>query len=159
MFALVVCTPLLLILHKTGIEPLFPLPTNHEMTIILVNGLIGTILCDYLWLYASVLTSPLTATVSLTLSVPLSMIADASIRERYPTRIELIAAAPIMVVSGIISLYFLRQNDRCFIVVCCSFFPLEQITVSRCEFSARRHQAGRAKAPARRRLVQRRQQK
>lgn len=43
---------------------------------ILINGLIGTVLSEFLWLWGCFLTSSLIGTLALSLTIPLSMIAD-----------------------------------------------------------------------------------
>ena len=40
------------------------------------NGLVGTVISDYLWVLAVLLVSPVVATAGLSLTIPLSMIAD-----------------------------------------------------------------------------------
>ncbi|KAI6229035.1 Solute carrier family 35 member F5 [Aphelenchoides fujianensis] len=96
LFSFVVCTPLLAILHHTGVEPQLPLPTNEEMLLILFNSLIGSIFSDYLWLYACTLTSGLVASISLTLTIPLSIVADVVIQRELPDLPQCLAAIPIM---------------------------------------------------------------
>ncbi|XP_071941987.1 solute carrier family 35 member F5-like [Antedon mediterranea] len=55
---------------------LFELPSRKVWCYILVNGLIGTVLSEFLWLWGCFLTSSLIATLSLSLTIPLSVIAD-----------------------------------------------------------------------------------
>lgn len=104
-FSFIVFTPLLLILDKLGIEALFPLPTRQEILIILLNSVIGSIFSDYLWLYATLLTSSLVSSISLTLTIPLSLIADVFIRHQSPSLPQLIAAVPITIVSNSLDQY------------------------------------------------------
>lgn len=97
--SIIVFTPLLFVVDKLGIESLFPLPTRQEILILLLNSIIGSIFSDYLWLYATLLTSSLVSSISLTLTIPLSLIADVFVRNQSPSLSQLIAAVPIMIVS------------------------------------------------------------
>lgn len=99
LFSFVVFTPVILVVHQNGYEPQLPLPTRQEMLILILNSLIGSIFSDYLWLYATLLTSSLVSSISLTLTIPLSLICDLLIRNQPPTLNQLIAAIPIMIVS------------------------------------------------------------
>ena len=68
--------PVLLLLHATNIEPLV-LPSPRVAGFLVLNSLLGTVLSELLWLYATLLTSPLIATLALSLTIPLAMAADA----------------------------------------------------------------------------------
>ncbi|TKR92544.1 hypothetical protein L596_007176 [Steinernema carpocapsae] len=93
---LVAGTPLLYFLHISGIEKITPWPTEDEWVVLLASGIFGTVISDYLCLYASALTGSLTASLSFTLSIPFSMIADVLFRHRPPTSLQIIAAIPIV---------------------------------------------------------------
>lgn len=96
MFAIFVCTPLMILVHESGLEPQLPPPTPLQWGVVVLNGLVGSIFADYLWLYATLLTNSLISSISLTLSIPLSMLADALIRMQPPNAAQLLAAVPIM---------------------------------------------------------------
>jgi len=99
LFNLTLLWPGLYILHVTGIEPFYPLPNRTQLLYLGVNGLLGTVLSDYLWLLGCFLTSSLIATLSLSLTVPFSMIADAILwKKSYPW--------PFMVGSVLVILAF-----------------------------------------------------
>jgi solute carrier family 35, member F5 len=51
-------------------------PDLQTFGYILLNGLIGTALSDYLWLLSVLLTSPVVATLGLSLTIPVSMVCD-----------------------------------------------------------------------------------
>lgn len=85
LFCLVILWPGLYFLHATGIEPFYPLPNRTQMMYIAVNGIVGTVLSEYLWLWGCFLTSSLIATLSLSLTVPMTVIADNILwKETYP---------------------------------------------------------------------------
>ncbi|EGV62570.1 hypothetical protein PSN45_000256 [Yamadazyma tenuis] len=74
-FTLVILFPVMVILHFTGVER-FVLPTNkHALTSLSINMLI-TLISDFCWCRAVLLTSPLTVTVGLSLTIPLAMVGD-----------------------------------------------------------------------------------
>uniref|UniRef100_A0A3Q2P8X4 Solute carrier family 35 member F5 n=1 Tax=Fundulus heteroclitus TaxID=8078 RepID=A0A3Q2P8X4_FUNHE len=75
LFNLLLLWPGFLLLHYTGFEP-FELPSQLVWTYILINGLIGTVLSEFLWLWGCFLTSSLIGTLALSLTIPLSILAD-----------------------------------------------------------------------------------
>ncbi|XP_034041986.1 solute carrier family 35 member F5-like [Thalassophryne amazonica] len=75
LFNLLLLWPGFLVLHYTGFE-MFELPSKLVWTYILVNGLIGTVLSEFLWLWGCFLTSSLIGTLALSLTIPLSILAD-----------------------------------------------------------------------------------
>ncbi|KAK4537235.1 hypothetical protein CDCA_CDCA11G3260 [Cyanidium caldarium] len=74
-FSMLLSWPGLLILQLTSLE-IFQLPDNRTAALIVLNGLIGTVLSDYLWARSVLLTSPLIASLALSLTIPLSALAD-----------------------------------------------------------------------------------
>ncbi|KAH7697769.1 Drug/metabolite transporter, partial [Aphelenchoides avenae] len=82
--------------HFTGLEPQLPLPTWYELSLVLFMCFVGSILMDYLWLYATVLTGSFISSLSVTLSIPLSMAADTFLRGEPPHVATIIASVPIM---------------------------------------------------------------
>ncbi|XP_078408546.1 solute carrier family 35 member F5-like isoform X3 [Cetorhinus maximus] len=75
LFNLLLLWPGFFLLHYTGFEA-FEFPTKTVWIYILINGLIGTVLSEFLWLWGCFLTSSLIGTLALSLTIPLSMIAD-----------------------------------------------------------------------------------
>jgi len=67
--------PLFPILDTIGME-YFELPSKIVLLYLFVNGLIGSVLSDYLWLLGVLLTSPLIATLGLSLSTVLAICSD-----------------------------------------------------------------------------------
>lgn len=70
-----VLLPLMYILNVTGVET-FELPSRRVVVFLTVNGLVGTVLSDYLWLLSVLLTSPLISTLGLSLTTVLAMVVD-----------------------------------------------------------------------------------
>ncbi|XP_029689103.1 solute carrier family 35 member F5 isoform X1 [Takifugu rubripes] len=75
LFNLLFLWPGFLLLHYTGFEA-FELPSQMVWPYILINGLIGTVLSEFLWLWGCFLTSSLIGTLALSLTIPLSVLAD-----------------------------------------------------------------------------------
>jgi len=67
--------PLFFVLDKFGFEN-FEMPGGRLILLLTLNGLLGTVLSDYLWARSVLLTTPLIATIATSLSIPLSLIAD-----------------------------------------------------------------------------------
>jgi solute carrier family 35, member F5 len=76
LFNLLLLWPLFVVLDASGVEP-FELPDATLFGFLLLNGIVGTVFSDYLWLIGVILTSPLVTTIGMSLTVPLAMISDA----------------------------------------------------------------------------------
>lgn len=76
--------PLILLVNFSHVEP-FELPNRKQLLILFLNGLIGTVVSEALWLWGCFLTSSLIGTLAITLQIPLSMLMDVLIRGKtYP---------------------------------------------------------------------------
>ncbi|XP_061189405.1 solute carrier family 35 member F5-like isoform X1 [Saccostrea echinata] len=75
LFCILLLWPGFFILHFSGTE-VFTLPNSRQWLFITINGLIGTVLSEVLWLWGCFLTSSLIATLALSLTIPLTMLAD-----------------------------------------------------------------------------------
>uniref|UniRef100_A0A915IY45 Uncharacterized protein n=1 Tax=Romanomermis culicivorax TaxID=13658 RepID=A0A915IY45_ROMCU len=80
LFNVVFLWPGLYFLHATNLEPFYPLPDKTQLLYMIVNGLLGTVLSEYLWLCGCFLTNSLTATLSLSLSIPMTILVDCILR-------------------------------------------------------------------------------
>ena len=89
--------PLGFFLDLVGIES-FAFPSGQVWLYLTVNGLVGTVLSDYLWLLSVLLTSPLVSTVGLSLSIPLAMITDVIIKGKTFTFLYFLGTS--LVVTG-----------------------------------------------------------
>ncbi|KAH7707780.1 Drug/metabolite transporter [Aphelenchoides avenae] len=89
---LVVTIPLMVVGHFTGLERQLPPPTLFEFGLVSLMCFVGSVLMDYLWLYATVITSSFISSLSVTLSIPLSMLADAFFRSEPPHYATVIAS-------------------------------------------------------------------
>lgn len=67
--------PLFFFFHYYGLE-VFEWPNHHQWLLIIINGLVGTVLSEVLWLWGCFLTSSLVATMAISLTIPMAMLAD-----------------------------------------------------------------------------------
>ncbi|XP_058796700.1 solute carrier family 35 member F5 [Phymastichus coffea] len=84
LFNLTLLWPLFFILHY-GKWEIFEWPNPQQWTFLIINGLIGTVLSEVLWLWGCFLTSSLIATLAISLTMPISMIIDVLLKKvEYP---------------------------------------------------------------------------
>ncbi|KAK9479232.1 hypothetical protein V1514DRAFT_328814 [Lipomyces japonicus] len=74
-FNVILLWPILLLLHFTGAERLEAPPSSFVWLILLLNCSV-TLVSDYLWIVAILLTSPLVVTVGLSGTIPLAVVGD-----------------------------------------------------------------------------------
>ncbi|KAJ9080190.1 hypothetical protein DSO57_1027721 [Entomophthora muscae] len=78
---LIIMIPVLAANHFLGIETFSFPPTSTVWLMLIVNGLLGSFLSDYLWIFAVIMTSPLVVTLGLSLTIPLAMMGDILIND------------------------------------------------------------------------------
>jgi solute carrier family 35, member F5 len=100
LFNVVLLWPGLVILHYTGVEP-FELPPTSRITTIVLSNSAASLISDYSWAYAMLLTSPLIVTVGLSLTIPLSLIGQMVLDSQYSGALYWVGAA-VMFISFII---------------------------------------------------------
>lgn len=84
LFNTMIMWPVFFILHFTKVE-IFSWPTQEQWQYIALNGLIGTVLSEFAWLWGCFLTSSLIATLAMSLNIPLTMLADVAVKHiSYP---------------------------------------------------------------------------
>ncbi|XP_072387880.1 solute carrier family 35 member F5 [Diabrotica undecimpunctata] len=84
LFNLLLLWPLFFFLHFSKLE-IFEWPTREQLLLLLLNGLLGTVISEALWLWGCFLTSSLMATVAMSLTIPMTMLADVLLKEvPYP---------------------------------------------------------------------------
>jgi len=81
LFNAVLLWPGFFICHFTNSEP-FELPTVKQWEFLILNGLVGTVVSELLWLWGCFYTSSLIATLAIGLTIPMSVIADMVWRKR-----------------------------------------------------------------------------
>ncbi len=105
LFNVLLLWPFGFFLNWIGLEP-FAFPSGYVWLYLLANGLVGTVISDYLWLLSVLLTSPLVATVGLSLTIPLAMIADVIIKHKSFTFLYFLGT--VLVVVGFL---MVNMND------------------------------------------------
>lgn len=70
-----------IVLDLSKIE-ILEVPKGDVIGYLLLNGLLGSALSDYLWLYSVLLISPVVSTVGLSLTIPMAMITDWIIKQK-----------------------------------------------------------------------------
>ncbi|PNF40267.1 Solute carrier family 35 member F5 [Cryptotermes secundus] len=137
LFNLLLLWPLFFLFHYSKWE-LFEWPTRHQWTFLLLNGLVGTVLSEVLWLWGCFLTSSLIATVAISLTIPMSMFADVMFkRVNYPSMFY-IGSIPMFLAFFAVTLLAHYENwdpvmegiRRCYIFV---FRRNRPVRISDCE--------------------------
>ncbi|PWO29360.1 hypothetical protein PtrARCrB10_02033 [Pyrenophora tritici-repentis] len=98
--------PGFIILHLTGIETFELPPTSRILNIVLINSA-SSLVSDFCWAYAMLLTSPLIVTVGLSLTIPCSLVGQMVLDAQYASALYWVGAA-IMVLSFL----FINHEDR-----------------------------------------------
>ncbi|KAJ3648667.1 hypothetical protein Zmor_020453 [Zophobas morio] len=84
-FNLILLWPLFFFLHFSEVE-IFEWPSKQQMLFLLLNGIVGTVISEALWLWGCFLTSSLMATISVSLTIPLTMLTDIILKKvAYPS--------------------------------------------------------------------------
>lgn len=94
--------PFFILLHLAGIERFELPPDNRVTSIILVNSA-SSLVSDFCWAYAMLLTSPLVVTVGLSLTIPLSLVGQMVLDGQY-------ASGTYWVGAGVVLLSFVFVN-------------------------------------------------
>lgn len=97
--------PGFVVLHLTGVEPFELPPTRRILNIVLINSA-SSLVSDFCWAYAMLLTSPLIVTVGLSLTIPCSLVGQMVLDSQYASALYWVGAA-IMVLSFL----FINHED------------------------------------------------
>jgi len=98
--------PGLVVLHWTDVEPFALPPTPRIAAIVLANSA-SSLVSDFCWAYAMLLTSPLVVTVGLSLTIPLSLVGQMVLEGQYASAWYWVGAA-IMVASFV----FVNREEK-----------------------------------------------
>merc|ERR1711874_368945 len=82
----------------------FELPTRPQLLALLVNGVVGTVMSELLWLFGCFYTSSLIATLAISLTIPLTMLADVLIRKVSYDVLFYVGSVPMFVSFFLVSL-------------------------------------------------------
>ncbi|KAH8321503.1 hypothetical protein KR074_006815 [Drosophila pseudoananassae] len=100
--------PIFFILHFTKIET-FELPSQGQFALLFLNGLIGTVLAEALWLWGCFLTSSLIGTLAMSLQIPLAIMFDVLLKNKPYSPMFYMGSIPIFIALVLVSL--LMRND------------------------------------------------
>lgn len=109
LFNFLLLWPTFFLLHYCKWES-FEWPNKHQWTCLIINGLIGTVLSEALWLWGCLLTSSLIATLALSLTIPLSMLADMVLSTVAYSTFFYIGSIPV--IASFIFVTFLLHHDN-----------------------------------------------
>jgi solute carrier family 35 protein F5 len=98
--------PGFIILHLTGIETFVLPPTSRILTIVLVNAA-SSLISDFCWAYAMLLTSPLIVTVGLSLTIPCSLVGQMVLDHQYASALYWVGA-----VVMVLSFLFINHEEK-----------------------------------------------
>ena len=85
--------------------------TGKVFGFILLSGVFNTVLSDYLWARAVVLTSPAIATIGLSITVPLAMISDQLLGEKTANLLEIAGAIMVLIGFILVNIPYEMQNN------------------------------------------------
>lgn len=105
-FNIALLWPGLIVLHLTRVEPFQLPPSSKILTIVLVNSA-SSLVSDFCWAYAMLLTSPLVVSVGLSLTIPLSLVGQMVLESQYASWLYWVGAG-VMVVSFL----FVNHEER-----------------------------------------------
>ncbi len=103
LFNTVLMWPGILVSQWAGGET-FEFPNSQQLEALLINGLIGTVISELLWLLGCFYTSSLIATLAVGLTIPLTIIADILWRGQTFEPIFLVGVVPMFVSFFVITL-------------------------------------------------------
>uniref|UniRef100_A0A146LTQ2 Solute carrier family 35 member F5 n=2 Tax=Lygus hesperus TaxID=30085 RepID=A0A146LTQ2_LYGHE len=109
LFNLLLLWPVFFLLHYCRWES-FEWPNKHQWTFIIINGLVGTVLSEALWLWGCLLTSSLIATLALSLTIPLSIVADMVLSSVEYSALFFIGSVPVF--FSLIFVMFLNHHEN-----------------------------------------------
>jgi solute carrier family 35 protein F5 len=102
LFNLAILWPGFFLLHFFGDEPFELPPTARVWTIVMVNSA-TSLLSDFCWAYAMLLTSPLLVTVGLSLTIPLSLVGEMILRREFEGWVYWVGAGVVFLGFVIVS--------------------------------------------------------
>lgn len=95
LFNVLLLWPGFLILHYTGLEPFHLPPTGRVWAIIIANAS-GSLIADFAWAYAVLLTSPILVTLGLSTTIPLSLVGQFLLNHQYAPPLYWLGAAVVV---------------------------------------------------------------
>ncbi|KAH9985406.1 hypothetical protein BJV74DRAFT_878665 [Russula compacta] len=99
LFNVLVCWPIGVILHFTGLER-FELPASGAVVVGLLVNMAITLSSDYIYVIAMLKTTPLVVTIGLSLTMPLAVLGDMMLG--HPVKVQVVLGAGLVLVSFVV---------------------------------------------------------
>ncbi|KAG5885949.1 hypothetical protein JTB14_018403 [Gonioctena quinquepunctata] len=124
LFNLILLWPLFFFLHFSKVE-VFEWPSREQLLLLLLNGLLGTVISEALWLWGCFLTSSLMATVAMSLTIPMTMLADVLLKEvPYPILFYM-GTVPMLIAFLAVTILSHYENwDPVFNILRCAYLSI-----------------------------------
>ncbi|KAL3286087.1 hypothetical protein HHI36_000600 [Cryptolaemus montrouzieri] len=123
-FNLILLWPLFFFLHFSGVEK-FELPTKDQTLFLLLNGFMGTVISEVIWLWGCFYTSSLIATVAISLTIPMTMLTDVFLKKvTYPS-LFIVGTVPMVLSFLAVTVFSHYENwDPIFILLRCAYLSV-----------------------------------
>ncbi|XP_044744956.1 solute carrier family 35 member F5 isoform X2 [Coccinella septempunctata] len=108
-FSLILLWPLFFFLHFSGLEK-FELPSKEQTLFLLLNGLMGTVISEVVWLWGCFYTSSLIAIMSISLTIPMTTVADILLKKTQYSNLFMTGTIPA-VSSFFIIIFFSHYEN------------------------------------------------
>lgn len=130
LFNLLLLWPLFFFLHFSKLES-FEWPTREQMMLLFLNGLMGTVISEALWLWGCFLTSSLMATVAISMTIPMTMMADVILKNVTYSSLFYFGTIPMIVSFFMVTIYSHFENwDPILSLLRCAYNKICYKTVS-----------------------------
>lgn len=109
--------------------------TGEAFGFITLNGFADTVVADYFWARAVLLTSPTVATIGMSITIPLALITDLLVNQIVPTYTSILGSLTVIVGFIMVNLdkeqqYYIYDKFRYLGFMCCtSYRPAETYEV------------------------------
>jgi len=104
--------PLFPLLHATRIEAWVGFPSWSVLGFLTLNGLVGTVVSDFLWAKSVLLTSPLIASLGLALTVPLAIVVDVLLNGAAFTLLSALGGLAVLAGFVLVNVEHKKKEDR-----------------------------------------------
>lgn len=122
LFNLLLLWPLFFFLHYGDLES-FEWPNRHQWFYLLLNGLVGTVISEAMWLWGCFLSSSLIATIAVSLTIPMTMVADVILKHLSYPCLFYFGTLPILLAFFAVALLAHYENwDPVFDVLRCAYY-------------------------------------
>ncbi|ODQ64617.1 hypothetical protein NADFUDRAFT_52249 [Nadsonia fulvescens var. elongata DSM 6958] len=111
MFNIILLGPIIILFNYFNIEN-FELPPTQRVLFIVLGNALSTLISDFFWVLAMLMTSPLVVTVGLGATIPLAMAGDMIFKHRYVNIFYYFGALLVCISFVIINRYDEPENNK-----------------------------------------------